>query len=375
VQGPHLATVIGKEGTKRVSDNDIYADALGRVRIRFPWQWTGEPTDPWKWGSDLTTCWVRVTQGWAGRHFGMQFIPRVGEEVIVDFIAGDSDRPIITGRVYNADDSKNNPPFLDETKVEKIADLPPTAKTNLPYMGLKTNSMPTYDGGGKPLPSRYHLLRFDDTRDKEQYLIRSQRRLDITALQKRFESISSDRHLTVGGKKITPPPKEIGGDYIAKVFRHYHLHVGDPDPELWPKSGNRNTLLEQNENLQVKGSSNQFVGGNWSVTVGAPGSGAIGANPIAQATIDVPGPLGSIVLNAMFNITLSCGASMIVMTPAGVSITSPAINLVGPVLGPTPIMGPSPVSLPPGLPIDAGPVTPTEPTPADPGDKLKPPEE
>ena len=93
---------------------------------------------------------------------------------------------------------------------------------------------------------------------------RSQRRLDITALEKRYESIGSDRHLTVGGKD--EKKHTIAGDYIANVFEDYHLHVGDP--EFPAKSGNRNTLLEQNENLQVKGSSNELVGGNWSVTVG-----------------------------------------------------------------------------------------------------------
>jgi len=85
--------------------------------------------------------------------------------------------------------------------------------------------------------------------------------------------------------------------------------------------------------------------------------------------------MGTIVLNAMTNITLMVGASQIVLTPAGISITAPTINLVGPVLGETPMMGPNPLSFLIMPPIDAGPVTPTEPTPADPGDKLTPPKE
>jgi uncharacterized protein involved in type VI secretion and phage assembly len=362
VQGPHLATVIGKQGTRQVSDNDIYADALGRVRIRFPWQWM-DGDNPQKWTLDHHTCWVRVTQGWAGRQFGMQYIPRVGEEVIVDFIDGDPDKPIITGRVYNADGGNNNPPFLDVAKVDKIGDLPPTAKTNLPYTGLKTSSMPTYNGRGDQLPVRYHLLRFNDTRDKEQYLIRSQRRLDITALERRYESISSDRHLTVGGMDV--PKHTIGGDYIAKVFRHYHLHVGDP--EFPTDSGNRITEIEQNDSLNVVQDSSQMIGGNWNTNVGGVEA------PTAQATINAVSPMGTILLNANFNITLSVGASSIVITPVGISITAPVINLVGATVGTAPVVPTGAVTLPPAIPIPFGIRAPTDPTPADPGTTLTPP--
>jgi uncharacterized protein involved in type VI secretion and phage assembly len=394
-RGPHTALVIGPDDGKGVElqGHDIYSDALGRVRIRFPWD-PGPPQSgskippvfpftasdkPTKVGGN--TCWVRVSEGWAGRHYGIQFLPRIGQEVLVDFLDGDPERPVIIGRLYNADRRTTNLPFpavsQEKTELLDLSKVSSTATTDPPLSGIKTYSIPTTDSGGSPLPERFHLLRFDDTRGKEQYLVRSQRRLDITALQKRYESISSDRHLTVGGKKITPPPKEIGGDYIAKVYRHYHLHVGDPDPELWPKSGNRNTLLEQNENFQSKGNADYMVGGNWSVTVGAPGSAAIGAPPGGQATIDAPGPMGTIVLNAMLNITLSVGGNSIVMTPAGISITSPSlITINAPVItSALPILPTGPAPLPPMPPIDAGPVTPTEPTAADPGTSLTPPQE
>jgi len=383
-RGPHTALVIGPDDGKGVElqGHDIFCDALGRVRIRFPWD-PGPPQSgskippvfpfaesnkPTKVGGN--TCWVRVSEGWAGRHYGVQFLPRIGQEVIVDFLDGDPERPVITGRLYNADRRTTNLPFPAEsqesTELLELSKLPNTATTDPPLSGIKTFSIPTTDSDGKPLPVKFHLLRFDDTRDKEQYLIRSQRRLDITALERRYESISSDRHLTVGGKD--EKTHTIAGDYIAKVFEDYHLHVGDA--EYPTQSGNRNTLLEQNENLQAKGSLGQLVGGNWSVT--------LGGGPIpkgGQATIDVPGVGGIIVLNAMANITLSVGASSIVITPAGVSITAPTINLCGPVLGPSPMMAPGPVPFPPMPPVDASPVTPKDPTPADPGDKLTPPQE
>ncbi len=375
------------------------ADALGRVRVRFPWdrgpeRKRGEPDiSPFLRGDN--TCWVRVSEGWAGRHYGHQFLPRIGQEVIVDFLAGDPDRPIITGRVYNADyDTHSNRPFVDDDlaneNLKTIQDLRKKESTKWFFSGIKTRSIPLKDTD-KP---RFHLLRFNDNKDKEQYLIRSQRRLDITAFEKRYESIGSDRHLTVGKVGGTQSSSSGGGDggsYLAKVVNDYHLSVGKA----------RNTLVKKDDSLQVNGSSSEMVGGNWSVTVGGPaaasaisagasvGSGASPAEAAeaaadaaaaaaalampSQATIDVPGPLGTIVLNSGFNISLSVGTSSIVLTPAAIFITAMAINLNGPVLGAPPV--PPPVPFPPLPPKDAGAVKPKEPTPADPGDDLKPPPE
>ena len=356
--GPHLGWVIGpekpgpneEESELDTSDQDIFADALGRVRVRFPWdRKDGFPFHQPQIVSPRPACWVRVSEGWAGGRVGMQFLPRIGDEVIVDFIDGDPDRPIITGRVYNArPKGRTNLPFPDprvnNTPLETPDDyvnLPSTAPTGAQFQrsGIKTRSTPL----SKTAQDRYHLLRFDDTCNREQLLLRSQHRLDITALEKRYETIGSDRHLTVGGKKVTPPPKEIGGDYIAKVFRHYHLHVGDP--EFPTASGNRITLIEQNDQIHVVKDSDQAVGGNWSTSVGG------------QVTIDANGPGGVIVLNATTNITLTVGASSIVITPAAIAITSPAvlINSGGP---------------PPAPPIDPAVPDPDPPTNADPGDSL-----
>jgi uncharacterized protein involved in type VI secretion and phage assembly len=376
-RGPHTAVVIGDDRSKGADLNgqDVYCDAIGRVRVRFPWDPgpppspselpprfpVSQPDKPTKVGGN--TCWVRVVDSWAGRHYGTQFLPRVGQEVVVDFLDGDPERPVIVGRLYNADTATTNLPFPDEQdkdkQISKLAELPATAKYNLPLSGIKTYSIPATDGDGKALPIRFHLLRFSDKRDKEQYLIRSQHRLDITAFDKRYETIHSDRHLTVGGKKLTPPPKEIGGTYFAKVNKHYHLHVGDP--EFPTDSGNRYTLIEQNDEIKVVKDSNHSIGGNWSTDVGG------------QVTINAMGPMGTIVLNAALNITLMVGTSSIVITPAAISITSPVINLVAPaILSTTPVVPVGAAALPPGIPIPPAVEKPTDPTPADPGDTLTP---
>jgi len=353
-RGPHTAVVIGPDGTS-TKQQDLYCDAIGRVRVRFPW----DPGPPQS-GGDLppvfpfaqsdkpttvgdNTCWVRVVEGWAGRHYGTQFLPRIGQEVLVDFLDGDPERPVITGRLYNADRTTTNLPFPDpsvkDTQLSKLTDLPNTVRSDPPLSGIKTWSIPTTDGDGKPQPTRFQLLRLNDKRDREQYLIRSQGRLDITAYQSRYETIGSNRHLTVGGNK---QGESVWGDYYGKVYRHYHLHVGDP--AFSEQSGNRVTLLEQNEEIQVKKDSNQAIGGNWSTSVGR------------QATIHAA---GTIVLNATTNISLVVGESSIVITPAAIAITAPMvlINSKGP---------------PPAKPIDPLVEPPQEPKVADPGDTLTP---
>jgi uncharacterized protein involved in type VI secretion and phage assembly len=358
-RGPHTAVVIGPDGTS-TRQQDLYCDALGRVRVRFPWDpgppqgsplppvfpFT-QPDKPTTVGDN--TCWVRVVEGWAGRHYGTQFLPRIGQEVLVDFLDGDPERPVITGRLYNADRTTTNLPFPDasvqNSSINKLDDLPNTVKSNPPLSGIKTWSIPTTDGGGSPLPTRFQLLRFSDKRDSEQYLLRAQHRLDVTAFDKRYESIGSDRHLSVGGNMANPPAND--GDYLARIFRHYYLHVGDP---TYPtQSGNRVTLLEQNEEIEVKKDSNQKIGGNWSSSV------------FGQATIDANGPGGTIVLNATTNISLVVGSSSIVITPAAIAITAPMVLINS--------EGPSPAS-----PIEPQVDAPQEPTAADPGDTLTPPD-
>jgi uncharacterized protein involved in type VI secretion and phage assembly len=367
--GPHLALVIGPDDNDELNTKkmDIYADKFGRVRVRFPWDKENFLLRPDIAGSNTRpAAWVRVSEAWAGRQWGTQFLPRIGQEVIVEFLDGDPDRPIITGRVYNSDHGPINEPFPAHQRTDEVLKLDdwlkPEGTSEHRYAGIKTSTIPVVDGGGKPLPVGFHLLRFDDTRDKEQYLVRSQRRLDITALERRYESISSDRHLTVGGKD--EKTHTVVGDYIAKVFKDYHLHVGDPTAPL--QSGTRKTLIEQSDNLQVKGGLNQLVGG-FSLTVSG------GPPAIGIASIDANGPAGMIVLSATAAISMMVGASSIVITPAGISITGAAISLNGAVLGPIPV--PIPVPIPPIPPIDAGAVKPKDPTPADPGDKLTPPKE
>ncbi|HDZ9333984.1 TPA: type VI secretion system effector VgrG, partial [Aeromonas dhakensis] len=95
VDGPQIAMVVGPDG------EEIYCDEHGRVKLQFPWDRYGS-------SNDQSSCWVRVSQGWAGGQYGMMAIPRIGHEVIVSFLEGDPDQPIVTGRTYHA---TNRPPY------------------------------------------------------------------------------------------------------------------------------------------------------------------------------------------------------------------------------------------------------------------------
>ncbi|WP_248741308.1 MULTISPECIES: type VI secretion system Vgr family protein [unclassified Pseudomonas] len=95
IDGPQIATVVGPEG------EEIYCDEWGRVKVQFPWDREGK-------NNEFSTCWIRVSQNWAGADWGHMAIPRIGQEVIVDYLDGDCDQPIITGRTYRA---TNSPPY------------------------------------------------------------------------------------------------------------------------------------------------------------------------------------------------------------------------------------------------------------------------
>jgi type VI secretion system secreted protein VgrG len=158
------AMVVGPSG------EEIHTDEFGRVKVRF--HWDRKPLD-----GENHSCWIRVSQGHGGRGFGGMDIPRVGEEVIVSFIEGDLDRPIITGRVYN---KESMPPF-------KL----PDEKTR---SGLKSK---TYKGTG------FNELSMDDQPNKQQLRIHAERDMDSTVKRNRKTNVNVNDTSIVGGNRTT----------------------------------------------------------------------------------------------------------------------------------------------------------------------------
>jgi type VI secretion system secreted protein VgrG len=161
VLGSQTALVVGPPG------EEIHTDEFGRVEVRFHWDQEA--------AHDVgASCWIRVSQGWAGGQYGMLFLPRVGQEVIVDFLEGDPDQPIITGRVYNRD---HMPPY-------KL----PDQRT---ISAIRTCSSPGAKGGNE--------IRFEDAKQNEQLLLFAQNSMHLRSRGSRYESVCGDAHQTVAG--------------------------------------------------------------------------------------------------------------------------------------------------------------------------------
>ena len=187
VQGPHTAIVVDPKKEDHNEDpakNEIWTDSLGRVLVNFHWERLGnlKPHDPDRAGDDADNdkgqCWLRVAQLWAGSGFGTVFIPRIGHEVIVEFLEGDPDRPIITGQVYNQD---HKPAYLGDSK--------PTQS------GIRSHSTP---GGG---PKNYNELRFDDKKGSEEVYIQAEKDQLNHVKNNRTATVGASDSITVGGDR------------------------------------------------------------------------------------------------------------------------------------------------------------------------------
>lgn len=165
IHGAQTAKVVGAEGT------EISTDEYGRVKLQFHW----DRKSP---GNLSSSCWVRVSQLWAGAQYGGMHIPRVGQEVIVEFLEGDPDRPIVTGRVYNRD---QKPPYeLDLNQTQS---------------GIKSRSTP---GGEK---DNFNELRFEDKKGAEEVFIHAEKNKTVKVKNNRSASVGADDSVSVGGNR------------------------------------------------------------------------------------------------------------------------------------------------------------------------------
>ncbi len=161
VQGPQTAVVVGPSG------DEIYTDKYGRVKVQFHWDRYGKK-------DENSSCWVRVSHPWAGKNWGLVAIPRIGQEVIVDFLEGDPDEPIITGRVYNAEQM---PPYA----------LP----ANMTQSGILSRS--SKGGSG----ANANEFRFEDKKGSEQVYLHAEKNQDISVENDETHSVGHDRTKTI----------------------------------------------------------------------------------------------------------------------------------------------------------------------------------
>ncbi len=266
VQGPQTAIVVDQNPESGSgSGNEIWVDKYGRVVVQFPWD-----------RKQGCSCWVRVSQEWAGQGWGSISIPRVGQEVIVSFLEGDPDRPIITGRVYNASQ---------------------TVPYTLPDNQTRSTFMTRSSKGGSA--STYNELRFEDKNGSEQVFLRGQYDYDTNILHDSRESIGNNLSLVVAKDQM----ESVGGDYHCEV------------------TGNSNEKVSGDSNSQITGNLNQKVGQTLSLQVGQNLYEKSGTNYAHEAGQVIHLKAGmTVVLEAGTEICLKVGGNYIDINPSGVSI-------------------------------------------------------
>ncbi len=258
MQGPQTAIVCGKSG------EEIDTDEYGRVKVQFRWDRKGK-------NDENSSCWVRVAQVWAGASWGGMTIPRIGQEVIVDFIEGDPDRPIVTGRVYNAD---NMPPYA----------LP----GNKTQSGVKSRS----SKGGSA--DNFNEIRFEDKKDSEEMYVHAEKDQNVVVENNqtivvgkskkdkgdRVLQVHNDEGIQIGRDRVMA----VGRDKTETVDRDKTITVKNNHSESIAKNMSIDVAQNLTETVSINYSENVgaamelTVGGTMAVTVGAVMTETIGAS-------------------------------------------------------------------------------------------------
>ncbi|MCX0432239.1 type VI secretion system tip protein VgrG [Aeromonas veronii] len=251
VDGPQIAIVVGPDG------EEIYCDEHGRVKLQFPWDRYGS-------SNDQSSCWVRVSQGWAGGQYGMMAIPRIGHEVIVEFLEGDPDQPIVTGRTYHA---TNRPPYeLPANKTRTV---------------LRTE---THQGEG------FNELRFEDQAGQEEIYLHGQKDLNVLIENDAAWHIKHDQHTDIDNERVT--------------------------------------RIKANDHLTVEGEKRDHIKADHSLTVDASLHQKLGQSLLVEAGQEVHLKSGNkIVLEAGAELTLKVGSSFVKVDPSGVTLVGPSIKM------------------------------------------------
>jgi len=305
VQGLQTAIVSGPSG------EEIHTDEYGRVKVQFHWDRHGK-------ADENSSCWIRVSQGWAGKTWGSIHIPRIGQEVVVECLEGDPDRPLITGRVYNAD---HTVPY----------DLP----ANKTQSGIKSRS--TKEGNSE----NFNEIRFEDKKGEEQLFIHAEKNQDIEVendethwvghdrektvdndetthvKHDRMETVDNDESITIHGNRTETVDKDesitVSGARSTDITKNDDLSVGD----------NRSVSVGKNETVDVEGKRTQTVGKDETLSVGAD----------LKQTIEKSHSINvgkSFILEASNDITLKTGKASITMKKDGtIQIKGKDLNLDG----------------------------------------------
>jgi type VI secretion system secreted protein VgrG len=263
VDGPQTAIVVGPSG------EEIYTDNYGRVKVQFYWDRLGKK-------DENSSCWVRVSQPWGGKNWGAMWIPRIGQEVIVEHLEGDPDAPLITGRVYNA---IQMPPYTL-----------PDHHTVSTFMSRSSK------GGGS---GNYNEMRFEDKKGSEQIFVNAEKDMDLRVENDSREFVGANHHLIV----TTNQTEQVGADKNGHV------------------KGNHLEKIDGDMSLQVGGDQSEKVGGGYSLQVGQAIDEKVGTKRATEAGQEIHLKAGmKVIIEAGMQISLKGPGGFVDIGPAGVTI-------------------------------------------------------
>ncbi len=308
--GRQTALVVGP------ANEEIWTDKHGRVMVQLDWDRLGER-------NEKASCWIRLAQPWSGAKFGAQYLPRVGQEVIVAFLDGDPDRPIITGSLFNKD---NMPPY----------DLP----ANQTQSGIKSRS----SKGGTA--SNFNELRFEDKKGQEELHLQAEKNMSTLVKHDQTLHVGANRGIVVGhdetnlvknDRQLTVDVNDsvvIGGTHDKTVTGAVtQLYGGDHSRKV---DGQQAFFAEKNKDEHVKLAHKLTTDKKFQLNQGATSMTFKGTN----VTVDSAGTItltaggatvcldktGKATFDSPTGIKFVCGASSLAILPGGVAIASPAVT-------------------------------------------------
>jgi type VI secretion system secreted protein VgrG len=272
VYGAHTAVVVGPAG------EEIFTDKYGRIKVQFPWDREGQ-------NDGNSSCWVRVATPWAGKQWGMIHIPRMGQEVVVEFVDGDVDHPLVVGSVYNAEQM---PPYS----------LP----ANKTQSGIKTRS--SLQG----TPANFNEIRFEDKKGSEQLFIHAEKNQDIEVENDETHWVGHDRTKTIDHDETT----HVKHDRTETVDNNETITI----------HANRTETVDKDETITIHGNRTETVDKNETITI----SGQRSTSITKDDTLTVSQAIST---TAVKSITLTCGSSTIKLEPSGITISGMKIDITG----------------------------------------------
>ena len=272
IRGPQTAVVTGDSG------QEITTDQYGRIKVKFPWDRSATT-------GENTSCWIRVAQGWAGQGWGSIFIPRIGQEVVVEFLDGNPDRPLVTGSVYNA-----------------TMTVPYTLPDNMTRSTVKTNS--SLGGGG------FNEFRFEDKKGSEEVFFQAQKDFNETILNNHTATITQDTTTTVSqGNRVVTVSQGNDTHTVSQGNRVVTVSQGNDTRTV--SQGNRSaTVSAGDESLTVSQ-------GKRTVTISTGNDGLT----VTQGDLTVDVTAGTTKVTSGTKILLQVGSNTLEMTTTGITLT------------------------------------------------------